>query len=126
MAGGVINQKFLVCRDTKVRQAPAKVSTKFHDLKAGQTVVVLDQPRQLPDGSLCVPIQPRGWVDADVLQDFPGSSTSEVTTQVESSGEDAWQYARDAEPKVAYNDGRAKAGDAWAKYGGNKSNWDHN
>jgi len=126
MAGGVVNQKFLVCRDTKVRQAPAQVSTKFHDLKAGQTVVVLDQPRQLPDGSLCVPIQPRGWVDADVLRDFPGLSTSEVTTQVESSGEDAWQYARDAEPKVAYNEARAKAGDASAKYGGNKSNWDHN
>ena len=29
--------------------------------EAGQTVVVLDQPRQLPDSSLCVPIQPRGW-----------------------------------------------------------------
>eukprot|EP00439_Symbiodinium_sp_Y106_P037335 s5616_g4.t1 len=30
--------------------------------------------RELPDGRLCVPICPRGWVDAKVLQDFPGSA----------------------------------------------------
>ena len=30
--------------------------------------------RELPDGRLCVPICPRGWVDAEVLQDFPGSA----------------------------------------------------
>ena len=93
-------------------------------------MVVLDQPRQLPDGSLCVPIQPRGrvsgfasrradafreprgwhhrvlclgalppgWVDADVLRDFPGLSTSEAPRREEDSSQALNHTGSGAEP----------------------------
>eukprot|EP00930_Biecheleria_cincta_P071652 TRINITY_DN59125_c0_g1_i1.p1 TRINITY_DN59125_c0_g1~~TRINITY_DN59125_c0_g1_i1.p1 ORF type:complete len:804 (+),score=130.21 TRINITY_DN59125_c0_g1_i1:37-2448(+) len=67
---------FRVCRSAEVRQAPSRTSALFHTVQPGKVVKQMGRQIKLPDGSFRVPLLPRGWIDADVLEGLPTTSSS--------------------------------------------------
>ncbi|CAE8740093.1 unnamed protein product, partial [Polarella glacialis] len=72
---------FRVKCDAEVRQAPSITSPLFHKVAAGKQLGQMGRVVTLADGTQRVPLIPRGWIDAAVLESLDGKpfESSEVS-----------------------------------------------
>ncbi|CAJ1382464.1 unnamed protein product [Effrenium voratum] len=74
MAADLRNHEFRVMRTAQVRSTydPAsRLCVKLRTVQEGNSVKAIAAAYRRPDGGLCVPIDPRGFIDAEFLENFP-------------------------------------------------------
>lgn len=86
---------FRASEDLEVRQAPALSSSLLYHVHAGNMVHVQGQATVLVDGLRRVPIRPRGWVNADLLEAVagpPGLESQRGVNVPESRKDDGFEF----------------------------------